>query len=250
MSKITKKGNAITRYTVKKYYFDSADDRRALAEYLGSGHPITLAQKIARDVQAARATLAEKGLLDGNLLDKRAREALDQNGIPHDRLTVHKARIVREFGAESWEGILAEFVWAYEILETAKESLAAELLKRMKALRNLDVIEEFATTLGLLRERIFWRFGVFDNSQKSPENLALAKLEQVDALPEARKKAGTNRKFTADNWHDEARAAADRIRARSPHLKTKSAIAHRVVKELLASDSEFDKSWHTVRKVI
>ncbi len=250
MSKITKKGNAITRYTVKKYYCDSADDMRALAEHLGSGHPITLAQKIARDVQAARATLAGKGLLDGSLLDKRARDALDQNGIPHDRLTAHKARIVREFGADSWEGSLAEFVWAYEILETAKEALAADSASRAKARMNLNVIEEFSMTLGLLRERIFWRFGVFDDSLKSPENMALAKLAQDAALPEARKQAGKNRKFTADNWYDDARATADRIRARSPHLKTKSGIAHRVIKELLASDPEFDKSWETVRKVI
>ena len=115
---------------------------------------------------------------------------------------------------------------------------------------NLDVIEEFSTTLGLLRERIFWRFGVFDDSGKSPENLAMSKLAQNVALPKARQQANQDRKFTADNWHEEARETANRIRARSPNLKTKSAIAHRVVKELRASDPLFDKSWHTVRKFI
>jgi len=247
MSKITKKGNAITRYTVKKYYFDSADDRRALAEHLGSGHPITLTQKIARDVQAARATLAKKGLLDGNHLDTRAREALDRNGIPHDRLTAHKARIVREFGADSWEGSLAEFVWAYEILETAKEALAADSASRAKARMNLNVIEEFATTLGLLRERIFWRFGVFDDSRKSPESRALSQLGSTAALREST--ANYDRTFVAEEWHAEARLIANRIRERRPHL-TKTAIARSVLKELRNSDSAFEKTVRTIRGVI
>ena len=62
--------------------------------------------------------------------------------------------------------------------------------------------------------------------------------------------ANDERHVVAGEWHWEARAAADRIRKRSPHLKTKSAVARHVIKELQADDPAFNRAWRTVRGVI
>jgi hypothetical protein len=80
------------------------------------------------------------------------------------------------------------------------------------------------------------------------EAFAMSSMGSTAALKKSR--ANIDRADVAEEWHAEARAAADRIRRRSPHLKTKSAIAPHVIRELQANDPTFNKSVRTVRSVI
>ena len=78
---------------------------------------------------------------------------------------------------------------------------------------------------------------------------AVSKQKQNVALPNARQQANRDRQFIAENWHDEAKAIADRIRERRPHL-SKTALARLVLKELQAENRDFRRSVSTIRRVI
>ena len=117
-----------------------------------------------------------------------------------------------------------------------------EILSRQRKNGDLNGAVETAKYIGRLFEWWRWR-------REGHDAEAVSKQKQNVALPKARQQANRDRQFIAENWHDEAKAIADRIRERRPHL-SKTVVARRVLKKLQAENRDFRRSVSTIRRVI
>jgi len=158
-----------------------------------------------------------------------------------------------ETDSESQETLAIRYTGAKPSIDDAKDIPASKCWLMIQfGIAHADYIEaekqddfrgamEAGYILGRLTEWWRWRSKGHDAEAVSRQ-ASSAKLKTSTANDE--------RKIVADEWYAEARAEADRIRKRKPHLKSKSAIARHVIKALRANDPEFDKARGTVRKHI
>ena len=158
-----------------------------------------------------------------------------------------------ETGFESQETLAIRYTGAEPSIADAKDIPASKCWLMIQfGIAHADYLEaerqgdfrgvmEAGYILGRLTE--WWRW-------RSKKHDAEAVSRQASSAELKTSTANDDRKFVADEWKAEARAAANRIRERNPRLKSKKAIAERVIKELSADDPTFIKSTGTVRKVI
>ncbi len=158
-----------------------------------------------------------------------------------------------EIGSESLETLAIRYTGAEPSIDDAKDIPASKCWLMIQfGIAHANYIEaerqgdfrgamEAGYILGRLTE--WWRW-------RSKKHDAEAVSRQASSAKLTTSTANDDRVFVADEWKAEARAEADRIRKRKPHLKSKSAIARHVIKALRASDPEFDRALGTVRKHI